>query len=128
MNKSNNQEWKGKWDCPEADLDELRMVERPSYDLRLRIAGYLSKTVSFQRAMRADCGQLLHWLDERVEKEHAARISELEGLALCWTTPKFIPPTGAAASLEETLDQLKEKLRTVWLRGRTSRAGGEGPI
>jgi hypothetical protein len=82
MNKSNNQGWKGKWDCPEADLDELRMVERPSYDLRLRIACYISKTVSFQRAMRAGRGQLLHWLDERVEKDHAARIDELEGVSL----------------------------------------------
>jgi hypothetical protein len=34
---------------------------------------------------------------------------------------KFIPPTGAAVSLEETLDQLKEKLRTVWVRGRAWR-------
>lgn len=41
---------------------------------------------------------------------------------------KFIPPTGAAESLKETLDQLKGKLRTVWVRGRASRAGGRGPI
>lgn len=82
MNKSNNQEWKGKWDCPEADLEELRMIESPSDDLRLRVTGYLGATVPFQRARWAGRGQLLHWLDEFVEKKHAARINDLEGGAL----------------------------------------------
>lgn len=31
---------------------------------------------------------------------------------------KFIPPTDAPASIEETLEQLKAKLRAVWVRGR----------
>jgi hypothetical protein len=39
MNK--NQEWQGEWNCAEADLEELRMVEWPSRDLRYRVAGYL---------------------------------------------------------------------------------------
>lgn len=81
MNISGNNEWQGKWDCAEADLEELRMVETPSRALRFRIAGYLSPTISPKRIMTAHRGQLLHWLDESVEKKQAERIRELEEVA-----------------------------------------------
>jgi hypothetical protein len=62
-------EWPGMWDCPEADLEELRGVEYPSSELRDRIADYLSATIQFKRVKAASRGYLLHWLAEFVEKQ-----------------------------------------------------------
>jgi hypothetical protein len=65
-------EWQEVWNCAESDLEELRMVEYPSSELRYRVADYLSATVQFKRVRTASRGYLLHWLAEFVEKQQKA--------------------------------------------------------